>query len=178
MAATHPAVADALLHHQASQWLFHEAGLLDSHRYRDWLGLLADDVSYRMPVTVTRNRDDTSAPPTTMDHFNEDRYSLGLRVERLLGDHAWTEDPPSRTRRFVTNICAAGAGDAALDDAALEVTSCVLLFRSRGDRRPADIVSAWRSDTLRRVDGAWRLARRDITIDEAVLQTQNLAVFL
>ena len=39
-----------------------------------------------------------------MAHFDEDRYSLEKRVERLDGDHAWTEDPPSRTRHFVTNV--------------------------------------------------------------------------
>ena len=31
---------------------------------------------------------------------------------------------------------------------------------------------------LRRVEGGWILARRDIVIDEAVLRTQNLALFL
>ena len=39
-----------------------------------------------------------------MVHFDEDHYTLGLRIERLEGRHAWTEDPPSRTRRFVTNV--------------------------------------------------------------------------
>ena len=39
-----------------------------------------------------------------MGHFDEDLYSLRKRVQRLTTDHAWTEDPPSRTRHFVTNI--------------------------------------------------------------------------
>ena len=36
-----------------SDW---EAEVLDERRLRDWLSLLADDVSYRMPVTVTAGR--------------------------------------------------------------------------------------------------------------------------
>ena len=39
-----------------------------------------------------------------MAHFDEDRYALDKRVERLLTEHAWTEDPPSRTRHLVTNV--------------------------------------------------------------------------
>ena len=31
-----------------------------------------------------------------MAHFDEDRYAVEKRVQRLLTDHAWTEDPPSR----------------------------------------------------------------------------------
>ncbi len=60
----------------------------------------------------------------------------------------------------------------------LLVESAVLLFRSRGDTREADLVSAGRTDLLRATAGGLRLARREITVDESVLRTQNLAVFL
>jgi len=56
--------------------------------------------------------------------------------------------------------------------------SYLLMFRSRGDVQPPDFVSAERTDRIRRVDGALRLARREIVVDEAVLRTQNLALFL
>jgi 3-phenylpropionate/cinnamic acid dioxygenase small subunit len=60
----------------------------------------------------------------------------------------------------------------------VEARSYVLLYRSRGDDRPADVVSVSRVDRLRPVPGSWRLATRDLVIDEAVLRTQNLALFL
>ena len=85
-------------------FLIAEAELLDQHRYRDWLALLTDDVHYQMPVRVTTGRGTETDVLGAMSHFDEDRYSLGKRVERLETDHAWTEDPPSRTRRFVTNV--------------------------------------------------------------------------
>ena len=50
--------------------------------------------------------------------------------------------------------------------------------RRRGDTRPPDLLSAGRTDTLRRSDDGYRLARRMIIVDESVLRTQNLAVFL
>ena len=99
--------------------------------------------------------------------------SDGGPLERLVGQHAWTEDPPSRTRRFVTNIWVSEGGEGTLD-----VVSYLLLFRSRLDVRPPDLVSAERADVLRRTPGGLRLRSRRISVDEAVLRTQNLAVFL
>ena len=64
-----------------------------------------------------------------------------------------------------------------------------MLFRSRGDTREADLISAGRRDLLRGgaaggdggvggVGAGYLLARREIRVDESVLRTQNLAVFL
>jgi phthalate 3,4-dioxygenase subunit beta len=161
-------------HYEVSCFLNAEAELLDQHRFREWLALLSDDVRYRMPVRVTTARGSSGDVLGGMSHFDEDRYSLGKRVERLETDHAWTEDPPSRTRRFVTNIrVVAGASS---DE--LTAKSYLLLFRSRGDVRPADLVSAERTDTIVRLDRNLLLRRREIVVDEAVLRTQNLAIFL
>jgi phthalate 3,4-dioxygenase beta subunit len=111
-----------------------------------------------------------------MGHFDEDMYALRKRVQRLATDHAWAEDPPSRTRHFVTNVRTfrPQAGELRV----LRVESALLLFRSRGDTREADLISAGRADLLRETDDGLRLARREITVDESVLRTQNLAVFL
>ena len=171
---TRPVGVDPAVHHDVATWLAWEAQLLDQRRLREWLSLLADDIRYRMPVTVTTARGSDPRPVGAMDHFDEDRYSLGKRVERLEGDHAWTEDPPSRTRRFVTNVQVAPIDRTDV----VEARSYVLLYRSRGDDRAADLVSSGRTDVLRRLADGWVLAQRDIVIDEAVLRTQNLALFL
>ena len=60
----------------------------------------------------------------------------------------------------------------------LRVESALLLFRSRGDTREPSLISAGRTDVLRATADGLRLARREITVDESVLRTQNLAVFL
>ena len=161
-------------HHEAHEFLVREAELLDERRYRDWLDLLAPDIVYRMPVRVTAPETLEHGLLEDMAHFDEDLYSLRKRIERFETGHAWTEDPPSRTRHFVTNVRTFDA--AAADE--IVVKSYVLLFRSRGDIRDADLVSAERTDTLRRTDAGLRLARREILADESVLRTQNLAVFL
>jgi phthalate 3,4-dioxygenase beta subunit len=158
-------------HLAAHQFLVEEAALLDAADYSGWLALLTEDIRYVMPVRVTTAR---GAPASNgMGHFDEDMYALRKRVQRLATDHAWTEDPPSRTRHFVTNIRTFRAGPGEL-----KVESALLLFRSRGDTREADLISAGRADLLRETPGGLMLARREITVDEAVLRTQNLAVFL
>jgi phthalate 3,4-dioxygenase beta subunit len=160
-------------HTEVTMFLVDEAEVLDRGGYRDWLDLLTEDVVYRVPVRVTAAHTLEDSFLAGMDHFNEDRYSLVKRVERFETDHAWTEDPPSRTRRFVTNVRVWDA-----DDGALLAKSYLLLFRSRGDVREPDWISAERTDLLRRCDAGLRIADRHVAVDESVLRTQNLAVFL
>ena len=160
-------------HLAAHQFLVEEAALLDAADYAGWLGLLCEDIRYLMPVRVTTARGADFDSLADMGHFDEDMYALRKRVQRLATDHAWAEDPPSRTRHFVTNVRTFRTAASAL-----RVQSALLLFRSRGDTREADLLSAGRADLLRETADGLRLARREITVDESVLRTQNLAVFL
>jgi phthalate 3,4-dioxygenase subunit beta len=161
-------------HLAAHRFLVEEAAMLDGRDWARWLDLLTEDVRYVMPVRVTTVIDAGYDARADMAHFDEDRYALGKRVDRLLTEHAWTEDPPSRTRHLVTNV-RTFAGD--LDDE-VHVESTVLLFRSRGDDREPEYVCASRRDVLRSAGERHLLASREITVDEAVLRTQNLAIFL
>ena len=160
-------------HQAAHQFLVEEAYLLDHADYPAWLALLAPDIRYLMPVRVTTARAARFDSLADMGHFDENLYALRKRVERLATEHAWTEDPPSRTRHFVSNVrtFAETGGE-------LTVESALLLFRSRGDTRAPDLLSAGRTDLLRPAGAGYLLARREITVDESVLRTQNLAVFL
>ncbi|MGH3356766.1 MAG: 3-phenylpropionate/cinnamic acid dioxygenase subunit beta [Nocardioidaceae bacterium] len=161
-------------HVAAYQWMVDEAYLLDEQDYEGWLDLLTDDVHYYMPIRVTTATGAGFETVPGMAHFDEDRYSLGRRVARFATEHAWTEDPPSRVRHYVTNVRTFATDH---DDQIL-VQTAVLLFRSRGDVREPALVSAGREDLLRKGPDGWRLARRHIAVDESVLRTQNLAVFL
>jgi phthalate 3,4-dioxygenase beta subunit len=165
---------DDIRHLQAHQFLVDEAYLLDAQRYDAWLDTLTDDVRYVMPVRVTTARGAGFDTSPGMAHFDEDRYSLAQRVARFATEHAWTEDPPSRLRHFITNVRAFECDE----DAELLVESAELLFRSRGDVNESALVSCGREDLLRWCDDRWKLARRKVFVDESVLRMQNLAVFL
>jgi ethylbenzene dioxygenase beta subunit len=161
-------------------FLYREAALLDEGRYREWLSLLTEDVVYRVPVRLTRER-----PPQggyggiaeEMLHMDEDRVSLEMRVARLETGFAWAEDPPSRLRHFVTNV---RVGQPLKTDRGeeVEVRSYLLLFRSRWDKPDFTFLSAERQDLLRRENGSWKLARRLVILDHSTLPTHNLSFFL
>jgi 3-phenylpropionate/cinnamic acid dioxygenase small subunit len=161
-------------HLQAHQWLVDEAYILDSQAYDEWLDLLTDDIHYLMPVRVTTALGAGYDTSPGMAHFDENRYSLGRRVARFLTEHAWTEDPPSRLRHYVANVRTFATDD----PNHVVVDSGVMLYRSRGDVREAAVLSAGREDLLRRTGDGWRLARRTILLDDSVVRSQNLAIFL
>jgi phthalate 3,4-dioxygenase beta subunit len=161
-------------HLQAHQFLVDEAYLLDAQDYEQWLDTLTDDIHYIMPVRVTTALGAGFDTSPGMAHFDENKYSLSRRVARFMTEHAWTEDPPSRLRHFITNV----RTFASEDPGHLIVESAELLFRSRGDVNEHALVSCGREDLLRRDGDSWKLARRTIFVDESVIRMQNLAVFL
>ncbi len=166
------AMEQRALYDEIVQFLFHEAELLDGGRFSEWLDLLTEDIVYRMPVRLTRERSDKPDASEGMDHFSESRETLRLRVERLRTDFAWAEDPPSRTRRFVSNIRIRPTADGQL-----EVRSYLLVYRNRGGDTTADLISGERVDVLVRVGAGWKVRRRTIAVDQAALGTRNLAIF-
>lgn len=150
-----------------------EAELLDDRRFEDWLALFADDLVYVAPVRITAKRGHREVVDD-IGHFDETKQSLGMRVRRLGTDVAWAEDPPSVTRRFVTNV-KVGRG---AQPGELTARTYLLLYRSRGDRGHVDLLSCVRDDVLRTVGDSFLIARRRAVLDQAVLGTKNLAVFL
>ena len=159
---------------QVVQFLYHEAELLDGGRFTEWLSLITEDVAYEMPVRLTREKSDKPDISHAMAHFCEDRETLRLRIERLKTDFAWAEDPPSRTRRFVSNVRIAPGGNGS----EIQVRSYILVYRNRGDSPSAELISGERHDVLARAGDGWKIRKRTIIVDQANLGTRNLAIFL
>lgn len=167
-----PTDLDALLLQRSVEAFYHhEAELLDDRRYRDWLGLLADDLTYIAPVRSTR-RSDGRVEEQRMRWFDDDRRSLELRVRRLETDVNWAEEPPSRTRRLVGNVRVRQGPE----PQTVAVRNNLLLTRNRGEHPHVDVIAAERHDVLRETDDGWRLLRREIRFDHGTLSTKNLAL--
>jgi 3-phenylpropionate/cinnamic acid dioxygenase small subunit len=164
--------ADLALWFEVMTWLNREAELLDTGQLEPWLALLTDDIRYTMPIRLTRERGEGPDVDFGAPHFHEDMGTLRMRVERLKTEFAWAEDPPSRTRRFVTNVRPRVVAEG------IDVRSYLLLYRSRGDATTAELVSAERHDLFRRTATGLRLQRREVLIDQASLAMRNLAVML
>ncbi len=156
------------------QFLYHEAELLDDNGLHEWLALLCTDIVYEVPIRVTRER---AAGPGFSEagfHMWETFTSLQTRVERLDGEYAWAEDPPSRTRRLVGNVRV----ERGETDHELAVKSNFLLYRGRLDTPDHQLLAGERRDVLRQTGDGLRLARRRVLLDQTTLSMANLAIFL
>lgn len=154
------------------EWLNDEAALLDGNKMREWLELLHPEVDYRLPIRITRERPKGPGFSDEGYHMYEDFESLQIRVERLYGEYAWAEDPPSRTRRFVSNV---RVSVAAPDE--YEVLSNLMIFRSRLDAIEFELIAGERQDVLVKTEGGLKLRRRLILLDHSTLANKNLALF-
>ncbi|WP_338454594.1 3-phenylpropionate/cinnamic acid dioxygenase subunit beta [uncultured Alteromonas sp.] len=156
-------------------FLYQEASFLDNLKLAQWGETLATDLVYNIPIRQTRaSRDNDKSIVRSCQHMLDDYRSMMGRIMRLAGNSAWAEDPPSRVRRFITNVLVYTTDNA---DEFL-VVSNMLVTRNRFDDDHYDLISGVRTDILR-VDGdTYKLARREVIIDQAVLGTPNLGIFL
>jgi len=172
---------------EVEQFLYREARLLDERRFHEWLELFTDDVHYWMRGRSSRYPRSSKAigildPDRYVDAeltkdaelaiLDETKTTLGGRVARLDTGMAWAEDPPSRTRHIIANI-EVEPGDATSE---LKVYSNFMVYRSRAETEQDFYVGA-RQDVLRHVDGAWKIARRKLILDQNVLSAKNVSIF-
>jgi biphenyl 2,3-dioxygenase subunit beta len=167
----------AQLHHEIEQFLYYEARLLDERRFEEWYELLADDLQYVMPTRYNRLRREAQhefAGADEAQHFDEDKHSIAQRIRRLRSGTAWAEDPPSRTRHFVSNVVARRSAR----PEEFEVDCYYLLYRSRLERE-VEIFAGMRHDLVRRSSETprWQIARRRIILDQTVILARNLSFF-
>lgn len=161
-----------LLQFEIEQFLYHEARLLDERKFEEWLELLTDDIHYWMPIrrtTMMRDIENEFTAPGAMAFFDDDKKYLTLRVKKMSAGNAWSEDPPSRTRHFVTNIRVVDVQD---DDISIEAN--FHLYRTRLDSDEDSWIGR-REDLLRRVDGNFMLARRHLFLEQTLITAQNMS---
>src|SRR3954470_16597876 len=85
---------------EVEDFLYREAALLDAWKLDEWLELLAEDATYRIPSNDRPDSDPKSALFTIADDIRRIR----ARVARLKDPHAHAESPRSRTRRIISNV--------------------------------------------------------------------------
>jgi 3-phenylpropionate/cinnamic acid dioxygenase small subunit len=157
------------------QFYVREAWLLDERKFKEWLDLFTDDVLYFMPRRKNVPRREAERELTALGDlaiFEEDKRYLQMRVARLDTGMAWAEDPPSRTRHMIGNL-EAEAGE----NGEVNARTAFLVYRSHLEM-DHQLLSGYREDVLRNVDGGWKVARRMIVLDANVLLDKNLSVFL
>ncbi len=157
---------------EIQRFMHHEAALLDRRDFMAWLDLLTNDVGYRISMQVARQAE---AGPEYYAIVDEDGDSLTLRV-RQLADPRLTraENPPSLTRRFVSNL---EATHAAPPDT-FAVATNLLVHRARPRAQETGTYVGGRHDVLRRSGGKLLLAERHVRLDHTILHDGSLSMLL
>ena len=147
------ALGDAKLTHEVSQFLFHEARLLDGNAYMEWAALFTSDSNYRIPPT---NLPDALVG-RALYLVNDDHFRLTERARRLTKKDAHAEYPASRTCRMISNVSVVGVEG---DEVCVE--SNFVTYRYRYER--IDIYPGRCEHLLRRTDGLFRIAAKVVTL--------------
>src|SRR5712671_4470949 len=125
MSDQEPIAVDGALYIEIQRFLFREAALLDRREYGAWLALTTEDIQYCVTAAVAR---DAGAPAVDYAIIDEDLAGLKSRIDQISNPRLTrAENPPSMTRRVVSNIEAYHTGK--LDE--LSVVSYLLAYRSR-----------------------------------------------
>lgn len=155
-----PTMADLLLHHEVSQFLYREARLQDNHEYEAWEALWTDDGLYWIPANG-----EGGDPEREMSIIYDNRSRIALRVRQFYTGKRYSQSPRSPLRRVVSNVEILQN-----DGAELLVTANAILFEAHAR---ADTIWGSRNEfRLRRVEGALRMVSKKV-----VLTNNEKAIF-
>lgn len=162
-------------------FLYSEADLLDERRFRDWLDLLAEDIVYFMPMRRNVKFGQHAARENTrsgegISWFDEDKWTLTKRVEQILTGVHYAEEPLSRITHMVTNVQVRAARPSLDDPREVDVRSRFLVYQNRVEYETYTFVGR-RHDTLRMTEAGWKIARREILLEQNILLAKNLTTF-
>lgn len=163
------------LKERVEDFLAYEAELLDERAFDSWLELLADDISYWMPLVRNfehgKPQDEFSRQGKDAAWFDEGKETLRQRIMQIQGGDHWAEEPLSRTSHIISNLRIASA-----TETEITVRCKFLLYVNRREEEVRLFVGK-RTDVLRPHEGSFLIAGRSIFLDQSKLLFKNLTTF-
>lgn len=154
------------LHHRVSQFLFHEARLLDERRWNEWEELFLEDGVYWAPASPDQ--------PDPLNHVSliyENQLLRKVRIARFASPAAPSLHPFPRTAHLVTNVMI-DRHDAKLGEIAVNSRFLMIEYRRDAQRFYA---GAYSHDLALR-DGAFKIRRKkaDLVNCEGPLESSSV----
>jgi 3-phenylpropionate/cinnamic acid dioxygenase small subunit len=163
-----------LLRLEIEDFLWNEADLLDDHQYDEWLDLFTEDAMYWMPIrrnVSSRAMNTELTQGAELSWYSDDKQTLAKRIRQIQTGSHWAEEPFSRVTHMVSNIRVLE-----WNGKEAKVKCRFLFYRNRHQDEESTFIGK-RIDTLRREGDSWKIARREIYLDESVLLYKNLTSF-
>ena len=133
---------------EAEDILYREARLLDDRRYAEWTEMLTEDATYWVPCNG-----DGKDPSREISLVYDDLAKLRDRIARLASGIAHAQNPPSKTKRLVSNV--------EVEDSAENVAKLVSAFIMYELRRGRERIFAGRYEhRMRFEEGRWKIASK------------------
>jgi p-cumate 2,3-dioxygenase subunit beta len=151
---------------EVEEFLFREAALLDSWQLDEWLGLLTEDATYRVPS----NDRPESDPKSALFMIADDIRRIRARVTRLKDPRAHAEFPRSRTRRMISNV-------RIVEKNPLRVEANFIVHRFRGNDDARQYVGRYRY-TLVREGAQLKIQSREAILDAMELASLGTVSFI
>ena len=149
---------------KVEDFLYHEARLLDTQRYEEWLELFTDDATYWVPLEQGQQD-----PFETSSIIHDDRTLLELRVKQARHPRAHARQPLARTVHQVGNVIVSDAGSGEL-----KVHSTLQLVEFRNERQR--LYGALVEHRLRQVNGAFKIAHKRVDLVNSEGELDGIAI--
>ena len=146
------------------QFLYHEARLLDTQRYEEWLELFTADATYWVPLEK-----DQRDPLETSSIIHDDRTLLELRVKQARHPRAHARLPLARTVHQISNVSSTEK-----NSGETEVHSTLVLVEFRNEKQRT--WGALVEHRLRKVNGAYRIAHKRVDLVNSEGELDGIAI--
>jgi benzoate/toluate 1,2-dioxygenase beta subunit len=145
------------------QFLYHEARLLDTQCYEEWLQLFTDGATYWVPLE--QNQKDALE---TSSIIHDDRTLLELRVKQARHPRAHARQPLARTVHQVSNIMVEEGKDE------VKVSSTLQLVEFRNEKQR--LYGALVEHRLRRAGESFRIAHKRVDLVNSQGELDGIAI--
>jgi 3-phenylpropionate/cinnamic acid dioxygenase small subunit len=148
--------AETDLHAEVTRLAYREAMLLDRRRWDDWIDMFTEDAVYWVPAW--KNEEETTDDPDGQLNliYLRDRGGLEDRVFRIETRDSYASVPLDRTVHVVSNVLIESERG---DEIEATANCLVHTYGKKGSLTRGGLYDY----TLRRVDGALKIARKKIT---------------
>lgn len=165
---------------EIEDFYYEEADLLDNRDFKKWLDLFTEDTIYFMPIRRNVKFGQQAERENTkqgegMHWFDEGKWTLTKRVEQILTGVHYAEEPLSRVTHMITNVQLLQDREAD-NGRELDVRCRFLVYQNRVQYETYFFVGR-RTDILRETEDGWKIARREIILDQNILLAKNLTTF-
>jgi benzoate/toluate 1,2-dioxygenase beta subunit len=144
-----------------------EARLIDRRDFDAWLGMFLPELIYWVPGTPH-----AGDPRREIAVMFDDRRRLEDRIFRLRTDFAWSQAPPSRTSRLVSNVEVFSTGRP--DTRMVRSNFLISEFWDKEIRS----LAGWYGHQLLRHENRWLIAVKQINLLECDQSIRNLSIVL